>query len=81
MHAHLTYDGTTLTLTLTDTVTNASFTMSQAIDIPSAVHAVAFVLCSIGQQLPHPPGSEAGMLLNRVCARTTKSMQNLLVEA
>jgi hypothetical protein len=44
MHAHLTYDGTTLTLTLTDTVTNASFTMSQAIDIPSTVGSnTAFV--------------------------------------
>src|ERR1700738_3333317 len=33
LHAHLTYDGTTLTLTLTDTVTNAAFMASQAIDI------------------------------------------------
>jgi hypothetical protein len=39
MHAHLTYDGTTLTLTLTDTVTNATFTASQAINIPSTVGA------------------------------------------
>ena len=39
MHAHLTYDGTTLTLTLTDTVTNATFTTSQAINIPSTVGA------------------------------------------
>ena len=39
MHAHLTYDGTTLTLTLTDTVTNAVFTASQAINIPSTVGA------------------------------------------
>ena len=39
MHAHLTYDGTTLTLTLTDTVTNASFTASQAINIPGTVGA------------------------------------------
>jgi hypothetical protein len=37
MHAHITYDGTTLTLTLTDTVTGASFTASQAINIPATV--------------------------------------------
>ena len=44
MHAHLTYDGTTLTLTLTDTVTNATFTLSQAIDIPGTVGSdTAFV--------------------------------------
>jgi hypothetical protein len=39
MHVHLTYDGTTLTLTLTDTVTNATFSMSQAINVPSTVGA------------------------------------------
>jgi len=39
LHAHVTYDGTTLTLTLTDTVTNASFTTSQAINIPTTVGA------------------------------------------
>ncbi len=39
MHAHLTYDGTTLTLTLTDTVTSASFTASTAINIPTTVGA------------------------------------------
>jgi hypothetical protein len=44
MHAHLTYDGTTLTLTLTDTVTNATFTAAQAINIPATVLAnAAFV--------------------------------------
>ena len=44
MHVHLTYDGTTLTLSLTDTVTNATFTASQAINIPSTVGAnTAFV--------------------------------------
>jgi hypothetical protein len=37
MHAHLGYDGTTLTLTLTDTVTGASFNASQAINIPATV--------------------------------------------
>jgi hypothetical protein len=37
LHAHLTYDGTTLALTLTDTVTNATFMASQAIDIPTTV--------------------------------------------
>jgi hypothetical protein len=39
MHAHLAYDGATLTLTLTDTVTAASFTTSAAINIPSTVGA------------------------------------------
>jgi chitobiase/beta-hexosaminidase-like protein/legume-like lectin family protein len=44
MHAHLTYDGATLTLTLTDTVTNATFTASEAIDIPTTVGSnTAFV--------------------------------------
>jgi hypothetical protein len=37
MHAHITYDGTTLTLVLTDTVTGASFTAAQAINIPATV--------------------------------------------
>jgi hypothetical protein len=37
LHAHLTYDGTTLTLTLSDTVTGATFTASQAINIPATV--------------------------------------------
>jgi hypothetical protein len=37
LHAHITYDGTTLTLTLTDTVTSASFTTSAAVNIPSIV--------------------------------------------
>jgi len=39
LHAHLTYDGTTLVLTLTDTSTNAVFTASKAINIPSTVGA------------------------------------------
>jgi hypothetical protein len=39
LHAHLVYDGTTLTLTLTDTVTGATFTASQALNIPSTVGA------------------------------------------
>ena len=37
MHAHITYDGTTLALTLTDTVTSASFTTSSAVNIPATV--------------------------------------------
>jgi hypothetical protein len=37
MHAHFTYDGTNLTLLLTDTVTSQSFTKSLAINIPSIV--------------------------------------------
>ena len=37
LHAHITYDGTTLTLTLTDTVTGASFTTSAAVNIPAIV--------------------------------------------
>jgi hypothetical protein len=36
---HMTYDGTTLTMTITDTVTNATFTISWAINIPSTVGA------------------------------------------
>jgi hypothetical protein len=39
MHAHITYDGTNLTLVLTDTVTSQSFTTSSAINIPSIVGA------------------------------------------
>lgn len=35
--AHITYDGTTLTITLTDQVTNDTFTLSQAINIPQIV--------------------------------------------
>jgi hypothetical protein len=34
---HMTYDGTTLTMTITDTVTNATFTNSWAINIPATV--------------------------------------------
>jgi hypothetical protein len=37
MHAHITYDGTNLTLLLTDTVTSQSFTTTSAINIPSIV--------------------------------------------
>ncbi|MBV8438072.1 MAG: chitobiase/beta-hexosaminidase C-terminal domain-containing protein [Silvibacterium sp.] len=37
MLAQLVYDGTTLTMTLTDTVTNASFTQSWTVNIPAAV--------------------------------------------
>jgi hypothetical protein len=44
MHANLTYDGTTLTLTLTDTATGAVFINSEVIDIPAAVKGnTAFV--------------------------------------
>jgi hypothetical protein len=38
-HAHITYDGTNLTLVLTDTTTSASFTKTSAINIPSIVGA------------------------------------------
>jgi hypothetical protein len=49
MQAQLTYDGATLTLTLTDTVTNATFTASHAIDIPSTVGSnTAFVGFTVG---------------------------------
>jgi len=34
---HITYNGTTLTMTITDTVTNATFTSSWTIDIPGTV--------------------------------------------
>jgi hypothetical protein len=37
LHAHIVYNGTTLTLTLTDTVTNASFTTSTTVNIPAEV--------------------------------------------
>ncbi len=37
LHAHLTYDGTTLTMTLTDTTTNAAFTATKAINIPTTI--------------------------------------------
>jgi hypothetical protein len=37
LHAHITYDGTTLALALSDTVTSASFTASTAINIPGIV--------------------------------------------
>ena len=43
LHAHLNYDGTTLTLTLTDTVTNATFTTSTAINIPATVGAATAI--------------------------------------
>jgi hypothetical protein len=38
-HAHITYDGTNLTLVLTDTTTSASFTKTSTINIPSIVGA------------------------------------------
>jgi hypothetical protein len=37
MHAHLSYDGNALTLTLTDLVTNATWTQPFAVDIPTVV--------------------------------------------
>ncbi len=37
MRAHITYDGTTLALTLSDTVTGATFTTSWAINIPTTI--------------------------------------------
>ena len=37
LHAHITYDGTNLTLVLTDTTTSKSFTKTSAINIPSIV--------------------------------------------
>jgi hypothetical protein len=37
MHAHMVYDGTNLTMTLTDTVTNATVTEVFAVNIPSMV--------------------------------------------
>ncbi|HLZ07472.1 MAG TPA: chitobiase/beta-hexosaminidase C-terminal domain-containing protein, partial [Chloroflexota bacterium] len=39
MHAHLSYDGATLTVTITDTVTSANFTTSAAVNIPTIVGA------------------------------------------
>ena len=44
MHAHIHYDGTTLTLSLVDTVTGATFKASKAINIPAVVGgATAYV--------------------------------------
>jgi hypothetical protein len=44
LNASITYDGTTLTLILKDTVTNASFTASTAINIPATVgNSTAYV--------------------------------------
>lgn len=37
MSVHMTYDGTNLTMVLTDTVTNATYTNGWAVDIPSIV--------------------------------------------
>src|SRR6185437_3814326 len=37
MSVHMTYDGTTLAMTITDTVTNASYSISWPINIPSVV--------------------------------------------
>ncbi|MGB8535840.1 MAG: chitobiase/beta-hexosaminidase C-terminal domain-containing protein, partial [Acidobacteriaceae bacterium] len=43
-HVHITYDGTTLVMTITDTTTNATFTTSWAVDIPATVgDVVAYV--------------------------------------
>ena len=43
-HVHLIYDGTTLTMTITDTVTNATFTQAWLEDIPTIVgDVVAYV--------------------------------------
>ena len=39
LHAHMVYDGTTLTLTITDTATGAAATESYAVNIPAAVGA------------------------------------------
>jgi hypothetical protein len=39
MHAHMVYDGTNLTMTLTDTVTNATATEVFPVNIPSVVGA------------------------------------------
>jgi Legume lectin domain/Chitobiase/beta-hexosaminidase C-terminal domain/Fn3 associated len=39
LQVHMTYDGTTLTMTITDTVTNATFTTSWPINIPATVGA------------------------------------------
>ncbi|WP_353069208.1 chitobiase/beta-hexosaminidase C-terminal domain-containing protein [Tunturibacter empetritectus] len=37
LHAHVTYDGTNLTLTLTDTTTSASFTATEAVNLASVL--------------------------------------------
>ena len=43
-HVHITYDGTTLAMTITDTTTNATFTTNWTVDIPTIVgNVVAYV--------------------------------------
>ncbi len=43
-HVHMTYNGTTLSMTITDNTTNATFTQSWAVDIPTTVGGnVAYV--------------------------------------
>jgi hypothetical protein len=37
LHAHVTYDGATVSWTITDTVTGASYSASQVLNIPSTV--------------------------------------------
>src|SRR4029077_16337826 len=52
LQVHMTYDGTTLAMTITDTVTNATFTTSWAINIPATVGAnTAFVGFTAGTGL------------------------------
>ena len=55
MKAHMTYDGTTLTLTITDTVNTAqTFTTSWPINIPSTVGGnTAFVGFTGGHRRPY----------------------------
>ena len=59
INAQVTYDGTTLTLHLLDLVTNDTFTMSQAINIPSIVGGntayVGFTGGSGAQSEPEAP--------------------------
>jgi len=53
MHAHMVYDGTNLTMTLTDTVTNATVTEVFPVNIPSIVGGntayVGFTGCTGGK--------------------------------
>ncbi|MGA2190964.1 MAG: chitobiase/beta-hexosaminidase C-terminal domain-containing protein, partial [Steroidobacteraceae bacterium] len=60
MHAHITYDGTTLTLALIDTVTSGTFTTSTPINIPSVVgSSYAYVGFTAAGFAPGPSGPGA----------------------
>jgi hypothetical protein len=82
MHAHITYDGTNLTLVLTDTVTSQAFTKAAAINIPSIVGAgsayVGFTAATGGLTMTTDilswTLSAGGTAANNAAAMTTASV-------